>query len=95
MNDTMRIINHKIQEMSFEDLKLICTKHDIYISDKNISIFLSLIKDNPSTVILADHYPIIYIEIINKIDAAALSIIKPLIENGYLVHDVQDMCKIN
>ena len=50
MNDTIKTINHKIQEMSFEDLRLICTKHSIDISDGNLNAILSLIKNNPSTI---------------------------------------------
>ena len=87
MNDTIKTINHKIQEMSFEDLRLICTKHSIDISDGNLNAILSLIKNNPSTIMFADYHPIIYIQILN--------IFKPLIEKDYLMHDIKKLCKIN
>ena len=87
MNDTIKTINHKIQEMSFEDLRLICTKHSIDISDGNLNAILSLIKNNPSTIMFADYHPIIYIQILNKF--------KPLIEKDYLMHDIKKLCKIN
>ena len=87
MNDTIKTINHKIQEMSFEDLRLICTKHSIDISDGNLNAILSLIKNNPSTIMFADYHPIIYIHILN--------IFKPLIEKDYLMHDIKKLCKIN
>ena len=87
MNDTIKTINHKIQEMSFEDLRLICTKHSIDISDGNLNAILSLIKNNPSTII--------YIQILNKLDDNILNIFKPLIEKDYLMHDIKKLCKIN
>ena len=95
MNDTIKTINHKIQEMSFEDLRLICTKHSIDISDGNLNAILSLIKNNPSTIMFADYHRIIYIQILNKLDDNILNIFKPLIEKDYLMHDIKKLCKIN
>ena len=85
MNDTIKTINHKIQEMSFEDLRLICTKHSIDISDGNLN----------ATIMFADYHPIIYIQILNKLDDNILNIFKPLIEKDYLMHDIKKLCKIN
>ena len=84
MNDTIKTINHKIQEMSFEDLRLICTKHSIDISDGNLN-----------AILFADYHPIIYIQILNKLDDNILNIFKPLIEKDYLMHDIKKLCKIN
>ena len=50
MNDTLKTINHKIQEMSFEDVRLICPKHSIDISDGHVNALLSIIKNHPSHI---------------------------------------------
>ena len=53
-------------------------------------------KNNPSTIMFyADYHPIIYIQILNKLDDNILNIFKPLIEKDYLMHDIKKLCKIN
>ena len=95
MNDTIKTINHKIQEMSFEDLRLICTKHSIDISDGNLNAILSLIKNNPSTIMFLTIIQLSIFRFLNKLDDNILNIFKPLIEKDYLMHDIKKLCKIN
>ena len=68
MTHATSIINQRIQEMSLDYLKLVCTNHNINISDQNLQIILYLIKNNSCTVIIPDYHPIIYIEIYNKFE---------------------------
>ena len=77
MTHATSIINQRIQEMSLDYLKLVCTNHNINISDQNLQIILYLIKNNSCTVIIPDYHPIIYIEIYNKTNATVLNDFKP------------------
>lgn len=70
-------------------------KAKILSLDGNLNAILSLIKNNPSTIMFADYHPIIYIQILNKLDDNILNIFKPLIEKDYLMHDIKKLCKIN
>ena len=84
------IINQRIQEMSLDYLKLVCTNHNINISDQNLQIILYLIKNNSCTVIIPEYHPIIYIEIYNKTNATVLNDFKPIIEKDYLIQDIKE-----
>lgn len=87
MTHATSIIN---QKMSFDYLKLVCTNHNVNISDQNLQIILYLIKNNSCTVIIPDYHPIIYIEIYNKTNATVLNDFKPIIEKDYLIQDIKE-----
>ena len=82
-------LNHRLQQMTLKILQNLCHRHDIVIEDGDLKIILHLIKDNPHTVLNDEYTPILLSEISQKTSQKTCLTFKPLLDQSYLLKEIE------
>lgn len=83
------IMNHELQNLTYEVLKKICIKHDIFIADDDLKVILRIMQDNPCSVLDEDYRPILFVQIEHKINKDICHDFRPMIEEGYIMQEIR------
>lgn len=83
------MMNHELQNLTYEVLKKICINHNIFIEDEDLKTILRIMQDNPCSVLDEDFRPILFIQIENKINKDICHDFRPMIEKGYMIQEMR------
>lgn len=83
------LMNHRLQTLNLKMFKKICRRHDITIGDGDLKIILRIIKNNPCTIFNEEYAPILLFEIRNETDEKTCNDFKPIIEQRFLIQEIE------
>lgn len=83
------LMNHRLQGITLKVFKRICRSHDIVIGDGDLKIILRIIKNNPYPVLNDEYTPILLFEISKETNEKTCHDFKPVIEQKYLIHEIE------
>lgn len=83
------LLNHRLQKVTLKVFKKICRDHNIVINDGELKVILRIIKNNPYPVLNEDYTPILLFEISKETNEKTCNDFKPIIEQKYLIQEME------